>query len=149
MAIAWVTLSATEFITEGFNPTERTALTAAAGADDVAAVLSAAIAEWRGVMSAAGQELDATTTTIPPSCRRYIIAQVRWQLLIKMSKLTQIQTEERKAAADQAEEVLRDIASGDRAIEDPTDDDDDAPTGGAWGSKTQLAGRLDGSSATA
>lgn len=149
MAIAWVTLSATEFITEGFNPTERTALTAAGGADDVAAVLSAAIAEWRGVISAAGQEVDATAGTIPPSCRRYVIAQVRWQLLIKLSKLTQLQTEERKAAADQAEEALNAIAAGDRAVEDPTDDDDDAPPGGSWGSKTQVAGRLDGSDATA
>lgn len=149
MAIAWVTLSAAEFVTEGFSPTERTAVAAAAGADDVAAVLSAAIAEWRGVISAAGNEIDATEGTIPPSCRRYIIAQVRWQVLIKLSQLKQIQTDERKAAADQAEEALNAIAAGDRAVEDPSDDATDVGAGGAWGSKTQVAGRLDGSDATA
>jgi hypothetical protein len=147
--VAWVTLSAAEVVTEGFNTTERTAITAAAGADDVAAIVAAAIAEWRGAIAAAGHELDATTTTIPPSCRRYIVAQVRWQLLLKLSKLTQLQTEERKAAADQAEEALNAIVSGDRSVEDPTDDDDDVDGGGAWGSKTQVAGRLDGSDATA
>jgi hypothetical protein len=147
--VAWVTLSATDVITEGFNPTERTAVTAAAGADDLAAIVSSAIAEWRGVIAAAGYELDATETKIPPSCRRYIVSQVRWQLLLKLSKLTQLQTEERKAAADQAEETLNLIAEGKRAIEDPTDDASDVDGGGTWGSKTQVAGRLDGGDATA
>lgn len=149
MAVDWVTLSATDVVTEGFNPTERTAITSAASADDLAAIVTAAIGEWRGVISAAGFELDADSTKIPPSCRRYIVAQIRWQLLLKLSKLTQLQTEERKSAADQAEEALNAIASGDRAIEDPEEDDDDVSGGGTWGSKTQVEGRLDGGSATA
>lgn len=144
----WVAISVSDFVTEGFSATERTAIEAAAGAGGVAALLTSAIAEWRGVIDAAGHDLDADTTKIPPSCRRYIIAQVRWSLLLTLSQLKQLQTEERKAAADDAEEVLRDIASGERAIESP-DDTEEVGQGGTAGSKVQIEMRMANTNDTA
>lgn len=145
----WVAISVTDFVTEGFSATERTAIEAAAGAGGIAAILTGAIAEWRGVISAAGQEVDADTTLIPPSCRRHIIAQVRWSLLLTLSQLKQLQTEERKAANDAAEEVLTAIAEGDRAIEDPDEEADEVGAGGTWGSKVQVEMRLSNTDDTA
>lgn len=123
----WATISAADFIAKGFNADERTKLQSAAGGDDgLTSLLTGAIAEWRGVIQAAGYELDSDTTTVPPSCARHIIAQVRWGLLVKFPALKQLQTEERRDQADKAEEVLSDIASGDRPVESPTDDEEDA-----------------------
>jgi len=137
--MSWVAINVTQFIGEGFNTDERTTLQDVAGGDDgLTNILSAAIAEWRGVIEAAGFDLDADTTTIPPSCRRYIIAQVRWQLLVKFSQLKQLQTEERKAEAEKAEDVLTAIAEGKRAIEAAEEDDSDIPAGGNWGSETKV-----------
>ena len=138
----WVTISVSDFVTEGFSATERTVIEAAAGAGGIAAILTGAIAEWRGVISAAGHKMDTDTTKVPPSCRRHIISQVRWSLLITLSQLKQLQTEERKAANDAAEDVLTAIAEGDRAIEDPDEDADEVGQGGTWGSKVQVEMRL-------
>lgn len=144
----WVAISVADFVTEGFSATERTAIEAAAGAGGITALLTAAVAEWRGVIDAAGHELDADTTKIPPSCRRYIISQVRWSLLLTLSQLKQLQTEERKAAADSAEEVLRAIAEGDRAVESP-DDTEEVSAGGVAGHKVQIEMRLANTNDTA
>lgn len=134
----WVTITAADFVAEGFNSDERAKLQSAAGGDDgLAAILLSAIAEWRGVIQAADQQLDADPAKIPPSCRRHIIAQARWQVLIKFPALRQLQTEERKAAADRAEDVLKEIAAGERAVEAPGDPDEDT-AGGAWGSETKV-----------
>lgn len=139
----WVAITADDFVDEGFTPTERTAVSDAAGADKVQDVLDSAIAEWRGVIDAGGFDVDAATNKIPPSCRRHIIAQARWQLLMKLSALKQLQTEERRRTADSAEEVLRDIAAGERSIEDPDETATDTPHGGTWKSKKKIKMRLD------
>lgn len=136
--MAWSTIAAADFVAEGFNTDERTKIQAAAGGDDgLTAILAAAIAEWRGVIQAAGYELDADTSTVPPSCRRYLISQVRWQLLVKFPALKQLQTEERKAEAQKAEDVLTAIAEGDRPVEAPTDEAETDPAGN-WGGDTKI-----------
>lgn len=119
--MSWSTITAAEFVLEGFNADERAKLQTASGGDDgLATILSAAIAEWRGVMQAADYPIDETSaTTIPPSCRRHIIAQCRWQVLIKFPALRNLQTEERKAAADEAKEKLAKIEDRKAAIESP------------------------------
>ena len=99
--MTWQGISTAEFLAIGFTTDERTSVQAACGGDDsLASLITDAISEWRGVIEAAGYDIDSDTTLVPPSCRRHIIAQVRWQLLVKLSKLQQLQTEERKAAAE-------------------------------------------------
>lgn len=144
MATVWTTISSTEFIAEGFNPDERTTVQTAAGGDDgLDEILSKAIDEWRGVIDAAGYPLDTTVTnSIPPSCRRHIVAQVRWQLLIKFPALKQLQTDERKLAAQDAEKKLIRIEEGKAPIEEALTDSTDVPPGD-WNSNVKLAMRLD------
>ncbi len=137
MATPWVTIAAADVIAEGFHSTEKAVLVSIAAADDMAAIVSSAIAEWRGVIDAAGFDLDVAGT-IPASCRRHITAQIRWQFLVKFSSLKQLQTEERKAEADRAQDFLDAISKGEQPIEDPIEDDEDAATGGAWGSETKV-----------
>ena len=138
----WITIAAADFIAEGFNTDERTKLQAAAGGDDgLAELLTSAIAEWRGTIEAAGNTLDADPTLIPPSCKRHIIAQVRWQVLVKFPALRQLQTEERKGAADVAEEFLKRIADGDQPIESP--EEEDTPQAGNWNSNPKIQMRTE------
>ncbi len=138
--MAWRALSSAEFVLEGFNATEREKLAAAAGGDDgMDSLLPSAIAEWRGVMSAAGYEVDADTAKIPDSCRAHIIASVRWRMLVRFPALRQLQTEERKAAADKADEKLIRIEDQDAAIEPPTAPDSSAA--GSYGGETKIVMR--------
>jgi hypothetical protein len=146
--MSWVAITVAEFVLEGFNADERSTLQTAAGGDDgLSGILSAAVAEWRGVIEGAGNDLDADTTKIPPSCRRYIVAQVRWQVLIKFPELQKYQTKERHDAADQAQEVLAKIAEGKWPIEAPTEEATDAPAGGNWNANEKIAMRTDGNRA--
>ena len=138
----WVTITSSDVLAEGFSATEQAALTAA-GNSGVGVILTSAIGEWRGVIEAADHDLDADTTKVPPSCKPHIIAQVRWRWLISLSQLKQLQTEERKQAAERADEILDAIAEGDRAVEEVDEDDDDVGQGGAWGSKTYVPMRMD------
>lgn len=118
--MTWQGISTAQFLAIGFNATERTAVQAACGGDDgLSSLLTDAISEWRGVIEAAGYDIDSDTTLVPPSCRRHIIAQVRWQLLVKLSKLQQLQTEERKAAAEVAQDKLDRIEEGEASVESP------------------------------
>jgi hypothetical protein len=135
--MAWAGISVTEFLAEGFSTDERASVQQACGGDDgLSSILAAAIAEWRGVIEAAGYDVDATTTTVPPSCRRHIIAQVRWQLLIKLSQLKQLQTEERKAAAVVAEGKLEKIEDGDASVESPESPAEDQEPGPSFTAAT-------------
>lgn len=138
--MSWRTLSVAELILEGFNSDERAKLQTAAGGDDgLSETLTSAIAEWRGVMEAAGYEVDATTTKIPDSCRPHLIASVRWRLLVKFPALRMLQTEERKAEKDKADEKLERIEDQDAAIEPPTTPD--ASAAGSYGGETKIVMR--------
>lgn len=140
----WSTITVAEFLLEGFNTTERASVLSAAGGDDgLATILTAAIAEWRGVIAAAGADLDADTTTVPPSTRRHIVAQCRWQLLVKLPNLPMLQTDARKEAAERAEEVLEMIAKRELPVEPPEEDDDEDLTGGSSGGQARLPMRTD------
>lgn len=136
--MSWATITTDQFVAEGFNPDEREDLQrAAGGGDDIASIITFAIAEWRGLMSAAGNALDADASTIPPNCRRHIIAQCRWQLLIKFPALKALQTDPRKEAAKRAEDILDMIAKGTFPIEPPTEEDASL-TGGSSGGQTRI-----------
>lgn len=136
--MSWSTITVAEFLLEGFNTTEREKLQAAAGGDDgLQDILDAAIAEWRGIIEAAGYTMDtASSSTIPPSCRRHIIAQVRWQVLVKFPALRQLQTEERKGAADDAKAKLAKIEDQEAAVESPETPAADVTPGPRFGTRT-------------
>jgi len=141
----WATITAAQFVNEGFNAAERAKLQTAAGGDDgLADILSAAIAEWRGIIEAAGYSIDTTdTTTIPPSCRRHIISQVRWQVLVKFPALRQLQTEERKGAAAEAKDKLGKIEDYEAVIESPVTPASDVTPGPSFGTRTRNFSRDD------
>lgn len=146
----WTAISVADFLLEGFNPDERTKLQEAAGGDDgLSEILAAAIAEWRGLIEAGGNELDVDTTKVPPSCRRHIIAQVRWQALIKWPQLGFQQSDQRKEAAEQADEILEAIATGERPVESPTSEATDISQAGNYGGETKIQMRTHDTSADA
>lgn len=141
----WSTITAAQFIAKGFTTDERTRLQTAAGGDDgLTEILTGAISEWRGVIAAAGHAIDeGDTTTVPESCHRHLIAQARWALLIKFPKLGLQQSEERKAAADKAEDFLQRIADGDQPIESPEVPAADVTPGPNFGTRTRNYDRND------
>lgn len=140
--MAWAAVTAAEFVLEGFNASERAKITAISANDDgLPTLLTAAVAEWRGACEAAGVTLGAAGT-VPAIARRHLIALVRWQLLLKFPQLTSLQTEERKLAAERAEEVLEKIATGKLPV-DPATDDDDSLIGGSSGGQARVAMRTD------
>lgn len=143
--MSWSTITVADFLAEGFNSDERTKLQSAAGGDDgLQDILDAAIAEWRGVIQAAGYAIDETSsTTIPPSCRRHIIAQVRWQVLIKFPALRQLQTEERKDAAEKADDKLGKIEDAEASIESPETPATDVTPGPNFGTRDRYYTRDD------
>lgn len=136
--MTWLGISVAQFLASGFTADERTAVQTACGGDDgLTSILSDAIGEWRGVIEAAGYDIDDDTTLVPPSCRRHIIAQVRWQLLVKLSKLQQLQTEERKSASEVAQEKLDRIEEGKAAVESPEVPSDDQTPGPSFTTMTR------------
>lgn len=118
--MAWSTLSGAQVLSEGgFSNTEKTQLTTLAGTGGAALadVLANIIQTVRGVCSAAGVTLGAAST-IPDSLRMDVIAIIRWRWLIGFPQLKSLQTDERKTAAEKAEERLDNVAAGTRPVED-------------------------------
>lgn len=138
----WAALTETEVLTEGFNPSEQAALTAAAGgASGLDDITAAAVQEARGIIAAAGFELGATDT-VPGSLRPHLVALARWRWLITVPQFQQMQTEERKAAAERAEKVLDAIVEGERKVESPTEGGATAGTPRVTGATTALPERV-------
>jgi len=133
----WTALTEAGALKEGFNPSEQAALTAVAGAvDGFADILTSGILEARGICEGAGYTLDADVTTLPDALRPHVIALARWRWLITVPEFRQMQTEERKLAAERAEEVLDKVAAGDFPIAPP--EESDTPAGGDYGSETKI-----------
>ncbi len=121
--IPWITITAADFLAQGLNPSEKASLTALAGAiDNIPAILAAAIAQYRGVISNAGNTLDVDGT-IPPSLQPDLLAVVRWRLLIAFPQFKALQTPERKAEYEAAMKRLDEISEQTRAVESPTASD--------------------------
>jgi hypothetical protein len=136
--MSWATVTSADFILEGFNASERTAVQTAAGGDDgLDEILASAIAEFRAAINAADVAMDDDATTVPPNVRRHLIALARWQLLIKFPSLKSMQTEARQAAADRAEDILQAIAKGELPVEPA--EEDTTLDGGASGGQVRIA----------
>jgi hypothetical protein len=140
--MSWRTISTAQFLAEGFNATERTAVQTVAGGDDgLAEILTSAVGQWRGLIEAAGNTLGAVDT-VPDSIRPYLVAQARWALLLKFPSLRSLQTAEREKAKDRAEEIIDKVAEGNFPIEAATPDDG-TNTSGNWNANPKIAMRTE------
>ena len=95
-----------------FTPVEQQTLAGLQAADGLPAILATVVLAVRGSIIAGGNALDTTSpVSIPDQVRSHVIALVRWKWLISFPKLKSMQTDERKAAAKDAEDLFQLIAS--------------------------------------
>jgi hypothetical protein len=142
--MSWSTLTVAQVLAEGgFSAPEKTALDAQAGASagTLADTLTNVIQTVRGVVTATGATAGAAGT-VPDSLRMDIVALVRWRWLIAFPSLRALQTEERKQAAERAEERLDEVAAGDRAVE-AADPATQSTVAGCAGGQVRLPMRTD------
>lgn len=140
--MSWVTIIQADVISEGFNPSEQSAIDRVQDATTgLTAILVSTINEARGWIEAVGNHLDVVDT-VPASLKPHVIALARWRWLITCPKLLSLQTDARKDAAKVAQDILLDIAKGKIPIEAPEDDDDDdVPAAGNWNAEEKIAMR--------
>lgn len=125
----WITFTDADVLKE-FTPGEKSTLNNIQGATgNLADIVTDVIAEFRQSISDAGTDITgAASGTIPAGFRSKAVALARWRWLISIPQAKSMQTPERKASAEAAEELLKDIATGDRPVAPP-----DATTGGIAG----------------
>lgn len=115
-------------VLEEFTPAERATLAnIQGGADNLTPILERVVKEFRQAIADAGREVAADTTTIPNGFLGQAIALARWRYLIALPQAKALQTPERKAAAEKAETLIEDIATGKRPVAPP---DATSSTGG-------------------
>lgn len=115
-------------VLEEFTPAERAQLAnIQGGADNLTPILARVVAEFRQAIADAGRETDSDTTTMPDGFHGQAIALARWRWLISIPQAKAMQTPERKAAAEKAETLIEDIATGKRPVAPP---DSSSGTGG-------------------
>lgn len=142
MPSTWTTPS-TGDVTAQFSPQEIATFTATQGAANLAAVLAKVVDEIQGAILGGGYctqaDLTANSGKLPPDLHNDAIAMARWNLLISLPALKQLQTEERKLAAERATAKLAKISSAQCSVRPPT-----APTTsrtGNWGSENKIIPR--------
>jgi len=117
--MSWKSFAAQDVLNEGFNPSEVNALKTMQGADNLALIVASVIGQVRGAVIAGGNQLDQPGL-IPDQLRDAAVALARWRLLVSFPQLKTLQTPERKAAHDQANATLLEVAKGGVKIELPT-----------------------------
>lgn len=129
MSEAWINLTEADVLKE-FTPAEKATLNnLLAATNNLADICTDASAEFRQAISDAGTSLGSTTTgQLPPGFRAQAVALARWRWLISIPQARALQTAERKEAAQKAEQLLADIATGKRPVAAP-----DSDTGGVAG----------------
>lgn len=127
--MTWLPITDADVLKE-FTPSENATLrNIQAATDNLASIAGDVAAEFRQAISDAGTSLGSTGEGhIPPGFRAHAVALARWRWLISIPAAKSLQTPERKEAAQKAEELLKDIASGKRPVAAP-----DATTGGIAG----------------
>lgn len=125
----WQTFTDADVLKE-FTPAERATLNNIQGATNgLPDICTDVIAEFRQAISDAGTDVSgADDGKIPAGFKAKAAALARWRWLISIPSAKSMQTPERKEAADKAEELINDIATGDRPVTAP-----DSETGGIAG----------------
>ena len=107
----WSTINTSE-VMNGFTPGELATLSGIQGSADVLTEkLNLAVRAARGSIVAGGNPLDAAPDTIPDQLRNAVLDVARWKWLISFPTLKTYQTDARKSAAKDAEDLLNLIAS--------------------------------------
>lgn len=106
--MSWVTFDADAALAQ-MSPDERAGYTAAHGADKLAGICSATVAELRGYL--AGRTVMGAAGTIPESLARVAGTVARYHFLNSLP-VKSLLTEQRIREYERAMEYLRDIAAG-------------------------------------
>lgn len=125
----WLALTDSDVLDE-FSPAEDATLRNIQAATHKLPRICAKVAEeFRQAISDAGTDISAASEgRIPPGFIGQAAALARWRWLIAIPQAKAMQTPERKAAAEKAEELIKEIANGKRPVAAP-----DATTGGIAG----------------
>lgn len=116
--MSWNTISISDVLDE-LSPQEATAFNTIQGTSATQTnILTRVVNMTRGSLKAGGNQLDAPGT-IPDQLRNEVIDLTLWRWLKKFPALKNLQTTERKEAADAARATLQEVALGRRRIELP------------------------------
>lgn len=127
--MTWQSLTGADVL-DGLTPHEQKTLENIQGATSALPNHTGRVAlEFRQAISDAGTSLGTTAEgTMPPGFLAHAAALARWRWLISLPQAKTMQTAERKEAAEKAEQLIADIASGKRPVAAP-----DSETGGVAG----------------
>lgn len=116
----WIIFTDADVLAE-FTPSERATINNIQGATNgLPRICTNAIAEFRQAISDAGTDISsAGVGKMPEGFIAKAVALARWRWLISIPQAKSMQTPERKEAADKAEELLNDIATGKRPVSAP------------------------------
>ncbi len=118
----WTTLTPDDLL-RGLTGAERSALqTAALGsgqADPLPGIIADVVAEARGYIAANKSNVLGVGNTIPEKLRAALIARVRFEAFTRLPIGRSLLTEDRVKANSDAVTLLRDVAAGRFAIEEP------------------------------
>ena len=118
----WSTIATNEVLEE-FTPAEQAQLQNIQGSTgSLAKILARTVGAARGSIAAGGNPL-AAANTIPDQVRSAVITITRWQWVISLPQLKNIQTKERGDAAAAAQAMLDRIAAGTVKVEIPPNAD--------------------------
>jgi len=138
--MSWRAISTDQILAE-FNSTEQELLQdAQESTTALAQILADTVAEFISAMTAAQYNVN-TDGTVPDYIRRHVMARARWGWLLAFPQLKQLQTDARKAAADDAVKLLEAIAQRKAgAIEDPAGT---ASPAANWNSRNRISLRTE------
>ncbi len=140
--MSWIAITDAEVLDE-ITPAENATLRNIQGAvDKLPRILQRVIAKFRGAIQAGGQTLG-DAGTLPDSIVDDVVAYARWRFLNSIGAAKSMQTEERKAAYEEAISVLEQLRKGELTVESDDEDDDAPGRGGSSGGQTNIPMRTD------
>jgi hypothetical protein len=135
--MSWITPN-TEAAFQGFSLAERTSVLALLPLDDTAGLLKRCVEIVRDAIRAGGYALGSDGT-IPSGLEQDCYAFFIWRFLISTPKNEKMQTAERKQAAMDAQDKLKQIAQQKWAVEPPVDSG--TTPANRWNSENKLIPR--------
>lgn len=118
----WTTLTSDDLL-RGLTGAERSALTTAAlgsgQADPLPGIIADVVAEARGYIAANKANVLGAGNTVPEKLRIALIARVRFEAFTRLPVGRSLLTEDRVKSNEAAIALLRDVAAGKFAIEEP------------------------------
>ena len=107
--MSWNTIAEADVLNE-FTPVEQVTLAGLQASDSLPGILTNVVNAARGNIVAGGNQLGPAGT-IPDQLRSEVIAIARWKWLMAFPQIKSMQTEGRKNAAKEAQDLLNLVAS--------------------------------------